>query len=302
MATETTKAKAAPRRNHLERVRAGRHEPDLGSLPVTLLRDFEELGLNGSEARVLLALLRLGSGSSTQVARLSQMPRTAVYPVLEELSIQGLVVRVAGETPAVWATPGRDKVLDRLREVHEENFRVLQDKVEQARLALAQVLPETPSVALPFVHVIHGASEARRVHERLLAEAESEVLVCSRRPYPWSSRELRQIVASVTDRRLSVRLLYEAATMESPGALAFRLASEACGELAVQARVVDDLPIRLAIVDRAKVLLGMSGPDDPGGGSPTTLFVEHPGFAHLQAAGFESLWAGARPCPGSAGQ
>lgn len=287
--------------SHLKSVRARSFELPQGTLPPTLLRDFEELGLNGSQARVLLALLRLGAASSTHLARLSEMPRTAVYPVLEELSAKRLVLRVAGEGPAVWATPGREEVLDRLHESHEENFRALQAKLERTRQTLAETFPETPSVPLPFVHVVHGAADVKRFYERLLSEAQSEVLVFNRPPYSWPPEDVNPIIPMTADRGVDTRVLYQAAQLEAPESAAFWRGMESYHRAGVKPRVVDELPIKLAVADRAKVLLAMTDPGRADGSFPTTLYVEHEGFARLQAAGFENLWASARPYPRATG-
>jgi len=73
-------------------------------------REFEELGLSPYQAGVLLALMRLGSANSLQLARASAVPRTSTYQVLEELGLKGLAVRIPGDGPAVWASPGREEV------------------------------------------------------------------------------------------------------------------------------------------------------------------------------------------------
>lgn len=63
----------------------------------------------------------------------------------------------------------------------------------------------------------------------------------------------------------------------------------------VRGAVVDELPIKLAVADRRVALLAMIDPVLPDIGVPTTLFVEHPGFATVQAEAFKRLWETARP-------
>jgi hypothetical protein len=60
-------------------------------------------------------------------------------------------------------------------------------------------------------------------------------------------------------------------------------------------RVVDALPGAVAIADRSAALIAMVDPVLGDGGVPTMLLVEHPGFAALQAEGFERIWESAKP-------
>src|SRR5947208_1665574 len=62
----------------------GGAEPTAGIALEALRREFEELGLSTYEARILLAILRLGSGSPGQLARFADVPRTSAYQILEE--------------------------------------------------------------------------------------------------------------------------------------------------------------------------------------------------------------------------
>jgi hypothetical protein len=61
-----------------------------------------------------------------------------------------------------------------------------------------------------------------------------------------------------------------------------------------EARVVDQLPLKLVLIDERVALFTM---DDPvvGGGPLTIMVVEHPGLAGLLKLAFESVWARAEP-------
>ncbi|EMA36817.1 TrmB family transcriptional regulator [Halobiforma nitratireducens] len=52
---------------------------------------FERLGLTSYEAKVFIALHRLGSGTARDVARIADVPRSQVYSVAESLEDRGLV-------------------------------------------------------------------------------------------------------------------------------------------------------------------------------------------------------------------
>ncbi len=267
-----------------------------GPVPETLRREFEELGLTPYESRVLLALLSLGSTNTLRLARASGVPRTSTYQVLEDLRIKRLAERLPGDGPALWASPSSDEVLDRLDAAHEERLRQHRLRSERVRQMLAEHIPESPVVALPYVHLIFGMSDVKSNYERLLGEAEEEVLVFNRPPYSWKPENVNALVVRLAG-RLATRVLYQAPQVEDPGADSFRRAMEAYHAAGVEGRVVDDLPIKLAVFDRRVALITLVDPAPIEVGFPTALLIEHAGLAALQADAFEHRWGTARSYP-----
>jgi sugar-specific transcriptional regulator TrmB len=266
-------------------------------LPEPLLRDFQELGLSPYAARVLLALLRLGSANSADLARVSGVPRTSTYQVLEELSAKRLAARLPGDGPAVWSTPGSTEVLERLDAAEEERLSQHRARTARLRQVLAETFPEGPTAALPYVNLVHGTAQVKALYERLLSHAQEEVLVFNRPPYTWSPGRPNPVVLDTLARGVRTRVLYQAGQLEDSAADAFRQEMNVYHDVGVQGRVVEELPIKLAVFDRRDSLLVIPDPVLPEVGYPTTVLVEHSGFASIQAAAFEHLWAQARPYP-----
>lgn len=255
-------------------------------------RNFEELGLNLNEARVLVALFESGRASPPELARRADIHRTTVYPVLQELSRRGLARQVAGEQPT-WTAVGREEALDRLRAAQEERLRGLRARVEETRAMLEDLEP-VPAAALP-VQFVHSAARTRALYEELVGEATSELVVCNRPPYSWSKGESNAAVLDAMGRGLAARALYQAEEIYAPEAEAFRRAHEEYMTAGVELRVVEHLPLKLAVFDRAVALLAIPDPAGGDDGYPTVLLVEDPGFASMLAASFDHLWQGAKP-------
>ncbi|MGH9152710.1 MAG: TrmB family transcriptional regulator [Acidimicrobiales bacterium] len=285
----------------VERGESVRGDAAVGPLVQDLAREFEELGLSPSEARVTLALLQLGTAKSTQLAKVAAVPRTSIYQVIEALQDKGIVLRVPGEGPALWASPGRDKIFDRLHTAltAAQEARLEQHRARAARLRdkLAESVPEAPLVPLPFVHLLTCPQEVRQHHERLLAQAEFEVLVFNRPPYSTVARTTNAAAMRMLARGVTMRVLYQAAQVEDPEADAFRASVELYQEAGVEGRVVDELPIKLLVVDRQVALLAIDDPTVHDSGFPVTMLVEQSGFANAQAAAFEHYWLSGRPLP-----
>lgn len=267
---------------------------ELAEAQSSIQQDFEAFGLSGYEARVLVSLLRLGSATPAQLARMSGIHRTSAYPVLDDLSAKGLAEISPGRT-AVWASLGIDEVLSRLSALQEDRFRSLQDRLGQTRKALARVVLEAPAAPLPYAQIVRGAAQVRHIYERMLRSAQSEVLVFNRPPYTWAPGRTNPVVLETLERGVETRVVYQAVQIDAPEAEGFRLETTAYLEAGVQARVVDELPIKLVVVDRSSVLFAMPAPMPANASFPSNLVVEHPGFVALQARAFDQVWNEARP-------
>lgn len=268
--------------------------PAVAEAQASVQADFEAFGLSGYEARVLVALLRVGSATPAQLARLSGVHRTSAYPVLEELATKGLAEVRPGKT-AVWASPGPEEVIIRLNAMQEERLHSLQSRLDQTRLTLTRLVAKAPAAPLPYAQIIRGAAQVRRIYERMLREAKSEVLVFNRPPYTWTLGRINPVVLETLARGVKARVVYQAAQLEGAEAEAFRAETNAYLAAGLQARVVDELPVKLAVVDKSSVLFAMPEPMALEEEFPTNLLVEHPGFVAMQARAFQQVWDEARP-------
>lgn len=260
-----------------------------GELPESLLRELQELDLSPYEARVLLALLRLGSGNSAQLARHSGVPRTSTYQVMEELTGKGLAQRMSVDGPATWSSPGRDETMERLGALLEERFRQQRDRTVKVRDLLDSTFPETTTPAAAYVHVLQAAQVAT-TYARLLKDTHEELLVFNRPPYSKTPEKVNVAALEAIARGADARALYVAEQWHDASAEAFRATMDEYHRAGVKGGLVDSLPVKLAISDRRAALVSMTDPVLPEVGFPTTLLVQHPGFAALQAEAFERLW------------
>jgi len=269
--------------------------PAPGSSPIlTELRAaFVEFGLNGYEARVLLALVQLGSATARDLARVADVGRTHVYPVLESLKERQLVRQQAGKL-AVWQSPGRRQVLDRLCATEEERLRSLSARRDQAQLMLDQLTTQE-SVATPYVHTLAGTTQVAESYSQLVAESVTELLMFTVQPYARVTAEPDPIVLAARARGVSIRVLYVTEEYNDPSTATLRGVWAHYHDRGVSGRLADRLPMKLLISDRRTVLHTLTDPILPDVGFPTSQLTRHPGFASLLASAFESYWATSKP-------
>jgi len=94
-----------------------------------------QLGLTTYEARVFLALQKLGSASASEVSEVADVPRSQVYGAADRLEERGLV-ETRQSTPTVYRPvpleQARTRLLDRLAETGAETFDYL-DTVRESQ-------------------------------------------------------------------------------------------------------------------------------------------------------------------------
>lgn len=258
-----------------------------------LHRAFEGLGLTPYQARVQVALLQCGPAACLDLARIAAIPRTSIYQVLDELDAKGLAYRLPGKGPAQWNAVGRGAVLACLIGLEEERLSQLRVRSALVRDMLKELLPHDQPAPVPYVHQVHDSSRVTRLYDQLLGETRQELLVFNRPPYfaPIGTPQPR-ILETVG--RVPARVLYQTAQVQAADD-AWHHEMAAYHRAGVEGRVVPELPMKLAIFDRRNTLLSIDEPATPRPGTPTTLLVEHPGYAYVHVEAFECLWQTATP-------
>lgn len=263
-----------------------------GPSPDQLRHEFEELGLTRYEAAVLVAVLQVGSARSSRLAAASGVPRTSAYQVLDELSAKGLVERMPGTGPAIWMSPGVDEVLDRavaaVAASQSERLRRVRDRADKVREMLADVAPEPGGEPSPYVHTIRSPARAERAWDQLVDSAEDELVMFVRPPYLYADPNPK--VLDMLERGVRARVLYQAGAVDAPDAQGWLDAYHRAG---VQARLVDELTLKMIVVDRRASMVATTHPSQEG--YPTVMLIEHPGFAEVLADSFERRWERALP-------
>jgi sugar-specific transcriptional regulator TrmB len=249
------------------------------------------LGLTSYEAQAYTALTRRARATGAEVARLAGLPRQRIYDVLDGLVARGLASVEPGR-PARYAAVPPQEAVGSLLEHHRTQLEQLErDAVEAVeRLSAAFVAGRDESDPLGYIEVLREPAAIEKRFAELEAGAEQEILAFTKPPYAVDPSENVAGLESL-ERKVVVRSVYERSVYEDePQAEAVRR-FVAAGE---EARVVDELPLKLVLIDERVALFTM---DDPvaGRGALTIMVVEHPGLAGLLKLAFESVWERGKP-------
>ncbi|MFC4408156.1 TrmB family transcriptional regulator [Haloarchaeobius iranensis] len=130
----------------------------------------ERLGLTSYEARVFVALQKLGSGTAREIAQVSEVPRSQVYTTAESLEERGLIEEQRA-TPIEFRTVGpgeaREKLAERRRDDERRAFEYL---------AAVEHSLQDQSDASADIWTLRGRDSVTRRVTHLLDEADDRVV------------------------------------------------------------------------------------------------------------------------------
>jgi len=246
-----------------------------------------DLGLNGYEANAYVALTRRARATGAEVARLAGIPRQRIYDVLEALCRRGLATLEPGRPARYRAVPPEDAVAALLEE-HRTSLERLERNAVDAVALLTPAFSAGLSATDPlnYVDVLREPGAIANRFAELQRAAEREILVFTKPPYavePPENVAGRELLA----RGVQARSVYERAVYDDPDVVDAVRSFVAAGE---QARVVDELPLKLVVIDERVSLFTLEDPV-AGASDLTILIVEHPSLARLLKLAFEHAWA-----------
>jgi sugar-specific transcriptional regulator TrmB len=277
-----------------------------------ILKSFKEIGLKSSEAKTYLSLLEKDTLTVSEVSRIAGIPRANAYQALEELMSKGLCISKPGDTKKYSASDPALLVEKFHMQADEAAQRELQDltdrekaileKNEAAKENITSLLKELrpqyeksrlQTNPLDYIEIIRDPYQLHRKYLQLVGETKQEILVFTKPPFTRPREKLSEEQdGSLMDslrRGIRLRSIYEvSADDEDQKGWWFELIDVGvrAGE---EARVIDELPMKMAIFDSRIVMCALADPVS-GQISLTSQIVEHPALAKGLKILFETLW------------
>lgn len=255
---------------------------DQGPLVDRLVR----LGLTTYEARAYVALVRRDSYTAAQVARQSGLPRQRIYDVLSTLVEKGLASARPG-TVVKYAAIAPDLAIERL--VASRRL-AMADLERDANELVAALSPEfaagqTHSDPLEYIEVLRDRGAINERFAELQAGVKREILVFTKPPYATPPQE--NVEGIEVTRTHVAKSVYELSVFDDPATTEGVRRFIEAGE---EARFVEDVPLKLVIIDEQIVMFGMQDPL-AGRSELTIMVVDHAALASTLKISFETVWA-----------
>ncbi|GAB7020510.1 TrmB family transcriptional regulator [Halostagnicola bangensis] len=226
---------------------------------------FERLGLTGYEAKVFIALHRLGSGTARDIAEITDVPRSQVYSVAENLEQRGLL-EVHHASPIRY----RPVSVEEARETLRERF---ENEQERALEYVERVQEDTP--AEETTEEIWTVRGSRRINDRvadLLANAEERIVFAARLPSLLDSS-----IEQVLEERATSGVSVTAFSSSEPVRDRLEARENVRVYEPLEPRAEDERSGRIAVVDDNSILLSVVDDD----GSETAIWSVESLFASV---------------------
>lgn len=120
----------------------------------------KELGLSDGEAKVYLALLKLGPSTVNKITKITEQHRTTIYDFLEHLSKKGLVSYVIKNKTKYYKIADPDKLLKMLKEKESHLTQILPQLRELAKIPKEEVSVEVYSGKEGFKSILNDELKA----------------------------------------------------------------------------------------------------------------------------------------------
>lgn len=244
------------------------------------------LGLTLYEARAYVALIRRDGSTPAEVAKVAGVPRPRIYDVIASLVAKGLASERPGRTARFVAVPP-DEAAALLVSIHRERLQVLEADADAVRAELGPAFLEGSmhSDPLDYIELLRSPEAVAKRFNELQQSAAREMLAFSKMPAAVRVEENDAGLELARTRVL--RSIYEFSLLDDPlscdGVERFIEAGE-------QARFVEQLPMKLGIIDERIVMLAMADPL-AGDSGLTTLVIENVQLARCLKIAFEQVWA-----------
>ncbi|WP_135662141.1 TrmB family transcriptional regulator [Halorhabdus rudnickae] len=131
----------------------------------------QQLGLKEYEARCLVGLTRLDSGTAKQLSEITEVPRTRVYDAIRVLEAQGLV-EIQHSSPQRFRPVSLEEATETLRDQYEDRVERLHDA-----LATVEIVDEDDESHVQEVWAMAGQDAIENRTEQLIEKATDEIVL-----------------------------------------------------------------------------------------------------------------------------
>lgn len=235
------------------------------------------LGLTTYEARVFVALQKLGAGTASEVAEIAEVPRSQVYGAAEDLEGRGLV-DVEQSNPTRYRPVDVDEARDRLyRQLRSESDAAF-DYLEGVRSEYGADDEESEAI-----WTVRGSSNVAPRAAQLIESAEETVVYGTERVQRIGP-SVRDSLAAAADAGVSVTVISEnedvLAVAREMGARAVPVGPEPTPDMGTD---------RVVMADDDAVLVSVRGDD---GATETAFWSRDTAFATMLSTLLEEFVAG----------
>jgi len=265
-------------------------------------KELKKFGLTHYESKCYLSLLGQSRLTAVEVARSAGVPRAKVYEILEGLVNKALcrsfpdkVNKYSAVNPII------------LKKKFANSLKVMNAEIEQKEQELNSIKKEGNKILerlmplyaegrnkkdnMNYIEIIKNPGMIRERYLQLVDGAREEILVFTKPPFDSTAEEAEEQGGKVLDvikKKVRLRCIYEMLESDVKNKWLYNFIKWGIEE-GEEARVIDKLPMKMAIFDKKTVLLALEDPVSKEL-SLTTQVIEHRALASGLRILFDVVW------------
>ena len=157
------------------------------------------LGLNNTEIRIYLALLKLNQSIASEIAKKAEIPRASIYNVLERLEEEGLVSHVIKENKKYFSAANPKTILENLDYKKERISEILPE---------LEKMQEIKEEKIPKTEVYLGKKGIQTILNLILQERELYAIGVSKNSSEVLPYFIDRWTKEKTKRRIVTKIIY----------------------------------------------------------------------------------------------
>ncbi len=219
-----------------------------------LVEGLIHLGMSEREAKVYLALLNKSYATAPTLQKLSRVPQSKIYAILDNLVRSGFCSE---------RKEGRVRTFEAIDPINtlESPINTLSERLKKSitmREKLHEIYKSVDEVKEPFeyIEIVHGNENVHRKFVELLRNVESELLAFTRPPFASKTKAMKEEQKAIFYNYLNnggeSRGVYEVNDNSLPRMFYNVYSGSKIGE---SLRIVPKLPLKMFIFDRKTLLI-----------------------------------------------
>jgi len=255
-------------------------------------------GISEHEVRIYLALLERREHTALELHELTNVPRTKIYEITKNMIQRGICIEKQIGRKKKYQAVAPEIVLTNLVRDQEAELNGKKKLAQDILKVINPIYDRGSQIGdvTEYVEIVKGLSS---IHERfvsLVRNTQREHLSFVKAPYVHQLKnqkvaEQENAEFEILKRGAVAKALYEFPSKEYLEPTITHI--EKCIAAGEKARVIEQVPVKMHILDARYVLLALENPRSEVS-ALTTLVIEHPGLARTARMAFEYLWEKAK--------
>lgn len=257
------------------------------------LRAFVEIGLTEREAKVYMTLLNGRMYSASDLQKAVNIPRTKIYEVLNKLLSRGICTERKLGKNKIYEAIEPDLALESIYSKYQNDLNRKKKLINQLSEVFTPIFENSKSIINPleFIEVMKDKVKIHRRYTNSVRSTKREMLTFNRGPYasdnPERLAEQEDEETKLLKRGGVTKNIYELKEFKEVDWLLESVKKTV--RFGQEARVVENLPIKMLIFDDEMVMFPLEQPIEVSN-DLTMIYIEHKQLANACRILFNHMW------------